>query len=273
MEDITPNKAFRKGWFQVRLWPSLINVLALGLIIYLVFFAAVLAWLTGLIIVLVVAIVSGIWSLRQIGRWKLWMVKSTNNPKTANELAEHSFIPNWKRKVILWTPAEKHEYKQRFDTRMEEWRETHLKLAKEKYEGKKSIVVTYSFGSLFWLLLLELLTTLGVAYFFMKESETTIKVMLAGLVVLLVVAILYTIRTIWRRNTTVLEITPHGIRIEDEFYGWLELEHIDIVRGEELLYKKHGGIEESLPVHNLSLSGEYLDELILFYRNQSTGKM
>jgi hypothetical protein len=217
-----------------------------------------------------VLLLTFVWGLRQRRRWRTWMVQHSENPKTSLELAKASFLRSkMLDRLAFWSGAVRNKFQEDFNARMEALRATHLEAASHKYEKFPTINVYHKFSGLLWMLLFELVVVAGVVYLFMHQEDMTIKVILTALVVLALGGIWYTIKTIWRRNTTVLEISKHGIRIEEEYYGWVELQHIDIVRGNTLEYQKNGQDLQTLTFKNLSLSADYLDELILFYRTTS----
>ncbi|MBO6517110.1 MAG: hypothetical protein JJ975_11220 [Bacteroidia bacterium] len=271
LKRVSANKAYRKGLRWVLIWPITINVLlAAGLVFS--FLEGFIPLVVGVWLVVAFVTASVVWSFRQKARWQLWMVNTSSNPKTSIELARASFLKSgFSRATTLWLSKEKDTYNRRFEERMDALRKDYLASASEKYGDRHTVNVTYAFSGLLWVLLFELVVLGGLGYLFWILEDPTLKTMISVLLVLAVIGTIYTMRTIWKRNTTVLEIAKHGIRIEETYFGWLELEEIDIVRGNLLVYKKFNEEQQEYKLKNLSISGEYLDELILFYRTQDQG--
>lgn len=263
---VSANKAYRKGLWQVRIWPMVVVLVVFaGLVYASVQYGFPVEW--SLIIWGAVSLICFIWSLRSIGKWKSWMASNTVNPKTALEMAKASFLKHtWKENLAIWGKAAKQQFRTDFDQRMDTVKQEYLKDAKERYSHKRPVVVHHRFSGLMWMLLFEVIVLTGVVLLFMSLDDMMVKVILGIVLLIGFGGVLYTIKTIWKRNQTVIEISLHGITILDKHYGWIELENVDIVRGDTLVYQKHKGPEQELKLHNLSLSADYLDELILFYR-------
>ena len=263
---VSANKAHRKGLWQVRIWPMVVVLLTFGGLVYASFqMAFPIEW--SLIIFGLVAMLCFVWSLRRIGTWKKWMAANTINPKTAIEMAKASFLKHaWKENLAIWGKAAKVQYREDFDKRMDLVKQEYLKDAKERYSHKRPVVVHHRFSGLMWMLLFEIIVLTGLVLLFMSIDDNMVKVILGIVFFIGFGGVIYTIKTIWKRNQTILEISLHGISILGKHYGWIELENVDIVRGDTLIYQKHKGPEQELTLKNLSLSADYLDELILFYR-------
>lgn len=135
---ISANKAFRKGLWQVRIWPLVVMILTFGGLIYATLELGVpVSWAIASFLSVVFA--CAIWSLRRIGVWKSWMAANTVNPKTALEMAKASFLKQqWKENLAIWGKAKKEAYRQNFDARMAAVKESYLKDAKERYAEKKA---------------------------------------------------------------------------------------------------------------------------------------
>lgn len=269
MEDqnkVTALKAYKRGLWRIRIWPLIFFVILAAGIGYLIFLE-LLTLVIGLGILVGFTLVGFIWSLRKIATWKTWMVKNTINPKTAIELARSSFLKaSWKESLTLWGKSAKQEYRELYDAQMAQVKQAYLKDAKERYSHRRPVSVHYRFASLMWMFLFEIIVLSALVYLFVVQDDLTIKILLGLLFVVGFGAMLYTIKTIWKRNQTVIEISVHGITIEGKRYGWIELEEVDVVRGDTLVYQKHKGPKQEMHLKNLSLTGDYLDELILFYR-------
>lgn len=263
---VSANKAHRKGLWQVRVWPMTVTLLVFGGLTYASYqLGFPVEW--SLIIFAVVAMLCFIWSLRSIGKWKQWMAVSTINPKTAMEMAKASFLKHgWKENMAIWGKSAKLQFRTDFDTRMDLVRKEYMEDAKERYSHKRPVVVHHRFSGLMWMLLFEVIVLTGLVLLFLSLEDNMLRVLLGIVFVVGIGGVLYTIKTIWKRNQTILEISLHGITILEKHYGWIELENVDIVRGDTLIYQKHKGPEQELKLKNLSLSADYLDELILFYR-------
>ncbi len=269
-KHISAHSAYRKGLWNVRVWPILINILIASTLVYAIV-AGVFPIEIALIVQAAVLLLSFIVALRQRNKWRMWMVNHSENPKTSLELARASFLRNeGLDRIAFWGKNKRLEFQETFDARMQELRAEHLEAAASKYEKFPTINVYHKFSGLVWMFLFELLVVGGVVYLFLHQEDNTIKIILSVLMALSLGGIWYTLKTIWKRNTTVLEISKHGIRIQHTYYGWLELEHIDVVRGDTLEFQKNGGRLQTLTFKNLSLSADYLDELILFYRSKSS---
>lgn len=269
---VSANVAFRKGRRQVVVWPIVILILVVGGLTYGLIEQLITLELGG-IIVLCCGVLLYLWSFRLKAKWKTWMVKHSMNPKTSLELARASFLKSrFLEKLILWSPSERKAFDQTYEQRMESLRKDYLVSASEKYGDRHTVHVHHRFTSLMWMLLFELVVVTGIFFLIREQEDLTIKIIESTSFVLGIIGILYTVRLIWRRNATVLEISKKGIRIEDVYYGWSELEEIDVVRGNTLVYKKRREEEQSLVFKNLSLSAEYLDELILFYKTEDESR-
>ena len=266
------NKAFRKGLWQVRIWPLVVMILTFGGLIYATLELGVpVSWAIASFLSVVFA--CAIWSLRRIGVWKSWMAANTVNPKTALEMAKASFLKQqWKENLAIWGKAKKEAYRQNFDARMAAVKESYLKDAKERYAEKKPVIVHYRFSGLLWMLLFEVIVLTGLLLLFIYQPDVTFKAISGVVFFVGFGGLIYTIKTIWNRNQTVIEITLHGITILGKHFGWIELQTVDVVRGDTLIYQKHKGPEQEFKIKNLSLSGDYLDELILFYRTVNAPK-
>lgn len=265
---VTPRKAYRRGHWQVVWWPIIFILLALGGLIW-----AVIAVLITVPILLIafgsMLLIWLVWSLRRIAVWKHWMVRNSANPKTTLELAKTSFLKRkWSETMTIWTSKSRDEYNHLFEERMDEVRKEYLDSAAKKYAEGNTISVHYNFGSLPFMLMFEAIVITGLILLYKYLDDATMKIIMVVLATVSFGGFLYTLRMLWSRNRTVLEISKHGIKIEDKYYGWLELAEVDIVRGNTLIYRKHRDIEKSYDVSRLSLTGEYLDELILFYRTR-----
>ncbi|MFT5511689.1 MAG: hypothetical protein ACI8SE_000082 [Bacteroidia bacterium] len=267
---VSANKAFRKGLWQVRIWPLIVVVLSfVGLTYATVQMGFPIEW--AAIVFASIALFCSIWSLIRIGTWKSWMAANTVNPKTAIEMAKSSFLKQaWKEKFAFWGKAKKLQYREDFDARMSAVKEEYLKDAKERYAHKRPVIVHYRFSSLLWMLLFEVVVLTGLLLLFVYQTDNTLRMIAGALFLIGFAGLIYTLKTIWKRNQTVIEITLHGITIEGKHFGWIELEKVDIVKGDTLIYQKHKGPEIQFELKNLSLSGDYLDELILFYRTSDT---
>ena len=264
---VTAIKAYKRGLWRIRIWPMILLILfAIG-IGYLIFLE-LLTWVIGLGIVLGFILIGSIWSLRKIATWKMWMVKNTINPKTAIELARSTFLKaSWKESLTIWGGRAKTEYRELYDAQMAQLKQAYLKDAKDRYSHKRPISIHYRFASLMWMFLFEVIVLSGLIYLFIIQEDLMVKIVLGLLFIIGFGALIYTLKTIWRRNRTVIEISIHGITIEGKHFGWIELDEVDVVRGDTLVYQKHKGPKQEMTLKNLSLSGDYLDELILFYRN------
>ena len=267
---VSANKAHRKGLWLVRIWPMVITLLVFGDLTYAsVQMSFPIEW--SLIIFGAVAFICFIWSLRSIGTWKKWMAANTVNPKTALEMAKVSFLKHgWKENLAIWGKAAKQQFREDFDRRMELVKQEYLKDAKERYSHKRPVSVHHRFSGLMWMLLFEVIVLTGLVMLFLSLEDNVMRIILGLVFILGFGGVLYTIKTIWKRNQTIIEITLHGITITGKHYGWIELDNVDIVRGDTLVYQKHKGPEQELKLKNLSLSADYLDELILFYRTENT---
>ncbi len=269
---VTANKAYSRGLWRVRIWPMVIVLVAFGGLLYAVLQVGI-ALEYALIAFGAVLLICFIWSLRNIGKWKTWMAENSGNPKTSLELAKASFLKySLKENLAIWSKNEKLKYRSAFDKRMDEVRKEYLTDAENRYSNKQPVIVHYKFSGLLWMLLFEIAVIAGLVILFMQQDDTGLKAVFGGLALIGFVGFIYTIKTIWKRNVKVIEITVHGITILEEHFGWIELETIDVVRGNTLIYKRHKGEQKELNTSNLSLSGNYLDELILFYRTVKTSE-
>jgi len=262
-------QAHRRGLWRIRIWPAIVAAVLIFAASYGVFLGVVpVLWsLVGLAIYLLIWF---LWSLYYTPRWLNWMALHSHNPKTTYEFARTSYLKTWKKPFLFWSGKKKKAYKQAFDEQMAVVRASYIEDAKERYKDKRPIVVHYRFANLVWILLFELILMAVFALLFVNETLVELKVLSAVFFGIGLLGVFYTIRSIWRRNVTVLEITIHGITIQGHHYGWDELDRIDIVRENVLVYKKFKGAEQELKLKNLSLTGSYLDELILFYRQVKT---
>ncbi len=273
LKKVSANRAYRKGLWNVTVWPLVIVVIVLAGLVWGII-EAIVPLVISYVIMGGVILLMLIWSSRRKGTWKLWMVDHSANPKTSLELAKSSFLKYRLSELLtLWTKAEQATFVDQYDKRMENLRKEYLASASEKYGDKHTVNVHFKFSGLLWILLFEALVIAGLIFLFMGQADMTIKAILSVLLVIGFIGVVYTIKTVWNRNVTVLEISKHGIRIEKAFFGWLELEVVDIVRGNLLVYKTYHGEQQEYKMRNLSLSGEYLDELILFYRTEDKSSL
>ena len=127
---ISANKAFRKGLWQVRIWPLIVVFLSFGSLTYAtVQMGFPIVW--AAIAFAGIALFCSIWSLRRIGIWKSWMAANTINPKTAIELAKSSFLKQtWKENLAIWGKAKKIQYRQDYDSRMADVKQEYPKMLK-----------------------------------------------------------------------------------------------------------------------------------------------
>jgi hypothetical protein len=269
---VTANKAHRKGLWQVRIWPMFVVLLVFGGLIY-----GIIQYALPIDISLIgftaVVLLCFIWSLRRIGTWKSWMAANTVNPKTAMEMANASFLKHkWKENLAIWGKSSKLKFRTDFDERMAEVKKAYMKDAEDRYAHKKPVSVHYRFAGLLWMLMFEVIVLTGLILLFMYQDDAMVKIIAGVVFVLGLGGMFYTLKTIWKRNQTILEISIHGITIQGKHYGWIELENVDIVKDDTLVYQKHKGPEQIVELNNLSLSGDYLDELILFYRTAQQAK-
>ncbi|MFT5724566.1 MAG: hypothetical protein ACI9JN_001685 [Bacteroidia bacterium] len=270
---VSANKAHRKGLWQIRIWPMIVVVFVFaGLVFGIVQYDLPIN--LSLIGFGAVALLCFIWSIRKIGTWKSWMAANTVNPKAATEMAKASFLRHkWKENLAIWGKTSKQQYRSNFDERMAELKEAYLKDAEDRYAHKQPVSVHYRFASLLWMLLFEVVVLTGLALLFMYQEDHMVRIIAGAVFLIGLGGLIYTLKIIWNRNQTVLEISVHGITIHGTHYGWIELENVDIVKGDTLIYQKYKGPEQEVKLKNLSLTGDYLDELILFYRTTQTAKV
>ena len=172
---VSANKAFRKGLWQVRVWPLVVMIIAFGGLTYAALELA-LPVMWAIASFLLVVLLCAIWSLRRIGVWKSWMAANTVNPKTALEMAKASFLKQpWKENLAIWGKVKKETYRQNFDDRMAAVKESYLKDAEKRYAEKKPVIIHYRFAGLLWMLLFEVIVLTGVLLLFMYQPDVTLK--------------------------------------------------------------------------------------------------
>ena len=259
-------KSYRRGLWSVRVFPIFFLVLWSAGAIYLAF-DGYITYTLSLYAIGLMAVLSFLWSQYQLGKWKMWMVENAENPKTVLEKARDGFMsPQIFENLAFLGGGARKRFHLRYDERMAEIRSSNLSSAASKYDVKNVISVHQQLGTTVRFILFELIVVAAVGFLFAYQSDVTIRLISGALLILTIIGIYFTFRTLWRKNQTVLEVSQHGIRINNKYYGWIELEEVDIVRGDTLIYKPHHGEKLEMRIDNLSLATDYLDELILFYK-------
>lgn len=264
---VSNDKAYRKGLFSVRIWPMLLFILISGGLVYLTFLDY-LKHSIALYLIAAVGLLSLLRSLYAIGKWKKWMVLNADDPKITLEKARNSFIKSKLfENLAFMGSASKAEFLNTYDERMSAIRVAKLDAASLKFDANDKISVHQKLTSTSRLLVFEFIVAISVALLFFYQEDLTIRLIAGALFIISLMGIYYTLKTLWKKNKTVLEVSQRGIRIDNMYYGWGELEIVDIVKGDTLIYRPKGKEQKERRVDQLSLPADYLDELILFYNS------
>jgi len=259
-------KSYRRGLWSVRILPLFFLILWSVAAVWLAF-DGYLTYTLSLYAIGLMVILTFIWSQYQMGKWKMWMVENAENPKTVLEKARSGFMRQRLLENMAFLSGKSRKlFLARFDERMSEIRSSHLASAAGKYDVTNTVSVHQSLSSTLQLILFELLVGATVIFLFIYQQDTVVRLISGTLLVAALVGLYFTFKTLWRKNQTVLEVSQHGIRIDGKYYGWIELDEVDIIKGDTLIYKPHHGETQELTVDNLSMPADYLDELILYYK-------
>lgn len=259
-------KAYQRGVWTVRVLPIFFLLLWSAGSIWLAF-DGYINYTLALYAIGLMLILTFLWSQYQLGKWKMWMVANAENPKTVLEKARSGFMKFriLENMAFLGSKARK-RFQEEYDERMSQIRVAHLNSATEKYDVSNVVTVHKKMTSTLRLIVFEFIVGATVTFLFIYQTDNMLRLISGTLLVATCIGLYFTFRTLWSKNKSVLEVSQHGIRIHDNYYGWIELDEVDVIKGDTLIYKPHHGEKLKLRVDNLSMSADYLDELILFYR-------
>lgn len=262
--------AYRRGLWRCQIWVLVFLFAAITVLVWLAFDGRI-EYKTSLFLIGLIAAFSFLLYLYQIGRWKLWMVDHAENPKIVLELARDGFMPyHFLENLAFMGPSSRRYFHETFERRMVEIRSRHLANAANRFKEDQTLFVHQKLSPTLKLLIFELLVMIAIGILFYTQQDTTIRIITALLMIMAMIGFFYTIKWLWLKHKTLLEISRHGVRIEGNYYGWADLEVIDVIKGNTLMYKPKNGEQLEQKVNRLSMDAATLDEAILYYRTLPT---
>ncbi|MCB0733196.1 MAG: hypothetical protein H6608_05135 [Flavobacteriales bacterium] len=265
------NKVYRRGLWMIRIIPITVLVIGMGVLIWLPLYghSRYDYALLGMAILLVL---TPLWIIRNIRRWKNWMVEHADRPKVVLEQARESFLkPGFLENMAHLTGSMRREFEGKLAMRVQQYRDDHLQHAREHIDSSKTYVIRKKTGPMLrWLAICSVVLALAILLA-MNATDATMMAIYIALAVLMLVLDYIFIRSAIRRHRVILEISDTGIRIQGEFYPWGGITFIDVVKGSVLKYDTANASGE-LDARPLDIDPEKLDEVILFYRTTYNSK-